>query len=111
MSVFDTHVIDIIGTDKTTGECILTITDHLSWDDPNHLITLQDKLNAYLAFIESGEILKKYPESGRQEIRIQLVTKYEPNDSARNFLARVQSTIQSAGYAFSWGIAETRGVT
>ena len=36
---------------------VLTITDHLEWDIENeHLLILQDKINAYLGAIEDGEL-------------------------------------------------------
>jgi hypothetical protein len=46
MSVEDKTVIDIITTDKQ-GMLVLTISDHLEWDDENgHLLLLQDKINS-----------------------------------------------------------------
>ena len=63
MTVEQTKVIDIISLDKRTGQVILTVSDHLEWNDSTrHQEILQAKLNAYLAFVESGEILGKYPE-------------------------------------------------
>lgn len=61
MSVENPNVIDIIHTDKDGGHVTLTVTDHLEWGDGEHLLKLQDKLNKYLAFVESGEIFEKYP--------------------------------------------------
>lgn len=40
------------------------ISDHLDWDDElEHIHALQEKINAYLRFVESGEILGKYPQA------------------------------------------------
>lgn len=62
MSIEQTDVIDIISTDRLTGHVVLTITDHLDWTDSTaHQMLLQTKLNRYLAFVESGEILESYP--------------------------------------------------
>ncbi|MGO8134287.1 DUF6572 domain-containing protein, partial [Rhizobium ruizarguesonis] len=57
MALDETNVIDAIGVDKATGELVLTITDHLEWkgSDSEHLLLLQEKLNTYLGFVESGE--------------------------------------------------------
>lgn len=60
MGVEQTTVIDFIGIDPASGAVCLTIADALDWD-PDHLRLLQDKLNAYLAFVESGELLWAYP--------------------------------------------------
>ena len=55
MSDENKSVIDIISLDKDDVE-ILTIADHLEWYKENeHLILLQDKINAYLTAIENGE--------------------------------------------------------
>lgn len=65
MSVENTQVIDLIGFEESTGKVILTIADHLPWDDSEHLPLLQKKLISYLAFIESGEIYESYPRARR----------------------------------------------
>ncbi len=64
MSIEQTDLVDIISIDRMTGEVILTISDHLDWSDCGaHLLLLQSKLNRYLAFVESGEILQSYPKA------------------------------------------------
>ncbi|WP_370590617.1 DUF6572 domain-containing protein, partial [Xylophilus sp. ASV27] len=55
MNVENTTIVDAVGTDKETDEVRLSIFDHLPWDT-EHLRLLQDKINVYLGFIESGEI-------------------------------------------------------
>ena len=62
MTIDQTGVVDFIGID-TAGNVRLTISDHLEWDvnTKEHLFQLQEKLNCYLAFVESGEILETYP--------------------------------------------------
>jgi hypothetical protein len=51
MTIEQIQVVDFIGIDAI-GRAILTISDHLSWDDVKaHFFTLQEKLNAYLRFI------------------------------------------------------------
>ena len=63
MTVEQADKIDIISIDPT-GQVILTVSDHLPWSDAvQHQLILQTKLNKYLAFIESGEILQSYPDS------------------------------------------------
>lgn len=64
VSVEDPGVVDIISLDKQTGCVTLTISDHLDWTDTvQHERLLEEKLNKYLAFVESGEILERYPEA------------------------------------------------
>ena len=69
MSVEQTDKIDFIGSDKESNSIILTISDHLDWEDSErHLLLLQEKLNNYLAFCESGEILEVYPQAKNKHI-------------------------------------------
>jgi len=104
MSVSDTRVVDILSTDEVTGESVLTISDHLEWDDPEHLLTLQEKLNTYLAFIESGEIEEQIPNALAGKIRIDLVALNEPTMKAVEFLLQAQAVIREAGFEFCWEV-------
>jgi hypothetical protein len=75
MSLDHTNVIDAIGT-ETDGTIVLTIIDGWDWSDPlDHLAALQDKLNTYFAFVESGELLVEYPSAANQPVRIELVSR------------------------------------
>ena len=98
MSVEDQSIIDAIGIDQN-GQVVLTISDHLEWDG-EHLFLLQEKINTYLAFIESGEILESYPGSKGKAIKINVVCKYEPSGEASNFLSQCEAAISKAGFQF-----------
>ena len=60
MSIDQNRVVDFIGMDLIKNEIILTISDHLEWGVTDHLVKLQEKLNNYLSFIESGELYEAY---------------------------------------------------
>ena len=69
MSVEQTHVVDIVSIDRETGHVILSIGDHLDWSESvGHKMILQTKLNKYLAFVESGEILEQYPKAKNRPV-------------------------------------------
>ena len=85
MSIEDKNLIDVISIDKQ-GILVLTISDHLEWDDKNeHLLLLQDKINSYMDFIENGQLAESYPEKADKKIMIQIVFKYYPNKIAEEF--------------------------
>jgi hypothetical protein len=101
MTIEQTNLIDIISTDERAGEVILTISDHLDWSETTvHLHLLQEKLNRYLAFVESGEIMEKYPNARDRAVVFRVVSKFTPNPLGLAFLAKAADIIQSAG--FSW---------
>ncbi len=102
MSVDQPRAIDFLSDNKNDKYCVVGISDHLEWDNRDHLIALQDKLNNYLAFIESGEIYDSRPDAREQEIEICLNCKFTPITADDiYFLQFAKNTIQKAGFRFS----------
>jgi hypothetical protein len=102
VSIDQRKLLDFVGIRRSDGLCTLTISDHLSWDDPDHISQLQGKLNDYLAFVESGEIYDSYPDSRGRQIEIQVICKYmPPADDALPFLDHAAKKIRAAGIGFS----------
>lgn len=101
MSVDQIDVVDMISVDRATREVVLTISDHLEWHNTiEHQHVLQQKLNRYLAFVESGEILQKYPDAQGRSVVINVVFKFEPDKEGDLFLVRAGEVIRSAGFNF-----------
>ena len=82
MAVDNPDVIDIVST-TSTGEVVLTIADHLPWDEANeHLLILQSKINSYLVFIEGGQLASEYPNAkpgAPVQIRVACLNKPSPD--------------------------------
>jgi hypothetical protein len=102
MSVEQTDVVDIISIDRQTGQVVLTISDHLDWaDSVGRQAILQKKLNTYLAFVESGEILEQYPKAKDRPVAFKVVFRVPPDDSGQTFVAKAREVIESAGFTLS----------
>ena len=102
MSVDQKDTVDFIST-SPEGNVMLTISDHLPWDKENkHLLALQDKLNSYLMFIESGEIFESYPTAKSKSLIIEVVMKYKPNEVVLVFLTQSKNTIENTGVQLKW---------
>ena len=100
MSIEQTDVIDIVSIERMTGRVVLTISDHLDWSDSVvHQSLLQGKLNRYLAFAESDEILQSYPDAKNKSIVFKVVFQFPPDEAGRAFLAKVRTIIESAGFS------------
>lgn len=110
MSIEQKKIIDIISTDKNTGKVYLTITDHLSWDNPkdDHLFVLQDKINDYLAFIEGGELLQAYPKAKDRKVVIQIVGKYPLSEEARHFYEHAGEIVANAGFELQFELSQDK---
>jgi hypothetical protein len=106
MSVDQTDTIDFASVDKASGDLWLTISDHLPWDENegNHLLLLQNKLNAYLRFIESGEVLKKMPAAEGRSIVINLVGKFPLSQNAETFFAKARAAIERTGLRLQFSL-------
>lgn len=103
MSVENTNTVDFVAIDKL-GRVVLTISDHLDWSkELEHLYLLQGKINAYLSFIESGELMQEYPDAGGRTPVIEIVTKFNPPDNARTtqeFFIHVTELLKESGIQF-----------
>ncbi len=101
MTIEDKGVIDFIGVDKESGLIGLLISDHLQWNaDKNAL--LKDKINAYLDYIESGELESTYPDVAGRGVYIELVHHHEPNENGKRVLSMVKEICEQCGVTFSW---------
>jgi hypothetical protein len=99
LSVEKFNVVDIVIVDPKTDRVVLTISDHLEWGDTvGHQTILQGKFNAYLAFVESGEILQAYPDAKERRVTFRVVFKYCPDPEGEQFLLRARKVIEEAGF-------------
>ena len=106
MSVDQADTIDFATIDKVSGDLRLTISDHLPWDENegNHLVLLQSKLNAYLRFIESGEVFNKAPDAKGRSILINVVGKFPLSQNADVFFERARASIEAAGFRLQFSL-------
>lgn len=84
MTVEQTSVVDIAYIDQKTGIVRLSVTDHLQWEG-EHLLALQEKINSYLSFVQSGEVFNTLPGAEGKKIQIELIRKYKPTEEALHF--------------------------
>lgn len=88
MALENAHFVDALGIETESGFTILTIADAWDWQDvEEHLLALQNKLNAYFAFIESGEIWDAYPPAIGHRVVIEIVACFPSPVEMQRFLA------------------------
>ena len=88
-----------------TAVSFWTISDHLDWDDPaSHLYTLQAKLNRYLAFIESGELLESRPGAAGKRVAIRVVLQHSPTVEGVGFFEQAKTIVEAAGFDFAYRV-------
>jgi len=63
-----------------------------------HHTILQTKLNGCLAFVESGELLERYPAGNSLRVRFKVIFNSKPDAAALEFLSKAKEIIESAGF-------------
>jgi hypothetical protein len=101
MTVEESRKIDFLVPASKSGDVRLIICDHLDFKDNEgeHLLLLQEKLNSYLAFIESGEIYAKFSQAAGRKIVIEVWGKFPLSDEARKFYRLAGKAIRDAGFS------------
>jgi hypothetical protein len=96
------ETIDAAGSDRETGEYVLTIVDSWDWaDEPSHLAAIQAKLNAYFGFVESGQIAELEPTWQQVGTRIDVLFRVTPTDRALALLQTAEFVARPLGLKIS----------
>lgn len=94
MSVDQKDKIDFVGRSDDGKQLRLAISDHLDWNnEKEHLYSLQEKVNSYIAFIESGQIAEHHGEEKPSSIAIKIYFLHEPTKLANEFLERTKQVL------------------
>lgn len=107
MAVDNPHVIDAVGIERETRDVILTISDHLDWNqerEESHLLTLQAKLNSYLHFVLSGQLIKSYPDAIGLLPVISVVAKFPLSPVGEAFIRRISEVLDDQGISFRFKV-------
>lgn len=98
MGIENANVIDFMGPEDSTGKVVLTIADGMDWeDDLQHIWLLQEKVNAYTSFVESGQLTEERPEWASRKIVFEIVARYEPAPILAKFLAQARAVLAEIG--------------
>lgn len=99
MSITNTDKVDLLTYDGK--EVSMLITDHFQWGgelpDDEHMYLLQEKINSYLRFYESGEIYEIKPEAKGKLIVVCVISKYILNEKGQWFFNKIKPIVESAG--------------
>ena len=106
MSVEHTDRIDAI-SETPDSKIQLTISDHLDWSDEDaHTSLLQDKIEAYLEFIETGQLAENYPDVLDKKIVISVQMKFPPSEEGLFILNRIDAFFRDKEVDFEWNVIE-----
>lgn len=97
MSIEEKDKVDFINTSNEDNELVLLgITDHLPWkiNINEHLLLLQDKINNYINFILSGQMIESFPAAReKNKICIQVFFKFPPPKEVHAFMSEFKKAL------------------
>ena len=106
MSVVESGVVDGIGLSENETMKML-ITDHLEWQDEyEHLLILQEKINVYIGFCESGQYKEVYTDIKVRHVIFEIHFLFEPTQNVYNFLKQIPGRINELDLAIECHITE-----
>lgn len=69
MSIDDQGTVDFLVIERGHPKIVLVISDHWDWSQPlEHVYALQEKMNTYVGFIESGEVWESASKQSGQTV-------------------------------------------
>ena len=93
MSIVDLDKVDAMGLSQDGKRLCLFIADVFNWEDEDvHLDILQDKINAYVSFLEGGQWKSSFPQD-LEGTTIQIDFLYEITPNCEKFLQAVQDQL------------------
>jgi hypothetical protein len=99
MSIDNDDVVDIISLEADGKTVTLTVSDHLDWSHSDeHQRILQAKLNRYLAFVDSGELLERYPAARGLKVQFEVMLMNRPDRAGEAFLSRATEAFEKLGF-------------
>ena len=104
MTVEDSAIIDFVAHSPNSDEVLLVLVEHRPWGSDGGLLPdLQAKLNTYLEYVISGQLVSDYPELNSKPVQVQLRTVEEPGTRDLEFLSLAEEQhFGPAGIRLSW---------
>lgn len=97
--------VDGITLDPKTGEVVLVLFGPPGWG-PGHLEGLEDRLNNYVGFVDSGELREQFPAAAGRKVRIQLVSPATPSATGIAFVEEAKAFLGDAGISLEVVVSE-----
>ena len=106
-TVMDPDQVDLVAT-GAEGRVVLIIIEPRLWgSDPQQVEQLRTKLNAYVAWIDSGGCAQAYPAARKHGIDILLQCLEDPSDEAAQLLMAARDGLAPRGIGVYYNIVTT----
>ena len=109
MSVIDTDQVDFVYLDERTATPVIVVSDPLGWkppEDEDHLETLRVKLNAQIAFVETGQIRGVWPGYAGGLVKVEVIARYALTRVAEEFYGAAEEVMREANMALDFHLCD-----
>jgi hypothetical protein len=98
--IADTNTIDLVAQDPDGTYLLVMIEDRLWGADPDQATQLQAKINSYVGYVLDGTLVRDYPETNGQSIRIRLDCTQAPVGHFAHITDHAATQLASRGIDF-----------
>ncbi|BFM13929.1 hypothetical protein R50073_01120 [Maricurvus nonylphenolicus] len=100
MTIESSGTIDLIATNDENNTVTLAISDHLEWSDENKVDMLAEKIDSYLYYIDSGQLIKAYPDAEGMTVNILLKSMHKPNEMGSMIIDSISESLEEIDVKF-----------
>ena len=102
MTIEETEKVDIVALPEDRQEVILLVADHLPWPGDErgkleHVWMLQEKLNTYIQYVESGDLFLEFPNARDRRVVIVVGHKYQIPQDMEQLIKKMGALLADAG--------------
>ena len=101
--VHNPRVVDLIRPAEGGGVELLMLETRPWGSDPGQLAQLEEKLNAYLGYVQSGSLARDYPDYAGAPVRFRLECAAPPEGDAAEMLTAIRDFCAGEGIGFDVG--------
>ena len=107
MALSNLSVVDATSISNEQKRVILTIVDDISWnttpdEKKKHIKMVETKINNYLRYITSGQVLDNYPESVGYGVAIVVQCKYPITVRVKEIYTKIAETLKKKDIIFGY---------
>ena len=109
MSVLETDLVDYVYLDDHSMTPVLVVSDPLGWkppEDETHLDMLRDKLNAQIAFVETGQIRCVWPGYAGGLVKVEVMARHALNRAAEEFYGVARGVMRQANMSLDFCLCD-----
>lgn len=109
MSVLETDLVDYVYLDEASATPVLVVSDPLTWrppEDEAHLEALRDKLNAQIAFVETGQIRGVWPGFAGGLVKVEVVARCTLTRAAEAFYEEARAVMRKADMSLHFHLCD-----